>query len=386
MKRLLVTLGAAAFLLAPSQAQTLAPARTDMTTQEFRQVLLDLGSYLDSHRGTNLRGQFEAAPDDILAKLYPTVPNPRQLQSAVAALRAHDAAASVATAIPERSHRPGFQTESLPTATYPACSPNTIIDTSSGSTCGPAYPDPTNTAWQSLVNPLITFGAFSPTDYPDVATQGCSLTVSSNLSQVASALQGTVLAASSICSALPPIASNVCWGINAVFSIASATSFGLFSDCQSQGGNVSGAETDAAFHNTVTIYNALGSDFTALGTHLTSVDTDINTHLTNVDNDINTHLTTVNNTITGEFNAASTQLTNVNTQITAEFATLGSQLTEATDLLKAQLFQIMKLEMTPDGLKILNPAILTCTGSNCPNVLAACPKAGCSWNNVGPLP
>jgi hypothetical protein len=54
--------------------------------------------------------------------------------------------------------------------------------------------------------------------------------------------------------------------------------------------------------------------------------------------------------------------------------------------LNAELRQIMKLQMTPDGQQRLNPAILTCTGTNCPNVLANCPAAGCSWNNVGPLP
>jgi hypothetical protein len=54
--------------------------------------------------------------------------------------------------------------------------------------------------------------------------------------------------------------------------------------------------------------------------------------------------------------------------------------------LAADLKQVMKLELTPEGLRKIVPAILTCTGSNCPNVLANCPGTGCAWNSVGPLP
>ena len=74
------------------------------------------------------------------------------------------------------------------------------------------------------------------------------------------------------------------------------------------------------------------------------------------------------------------------TLITNDFNALTTQISQGTALLQAYLKQIMKLELTPDGQKVIVPAILTCTGTNCPNVLAKCPKAGCSWNNVGPLP
>jgi hypothetical protein len=65
---------------------------------------------------------------------------------------------------------------------------------------------------------------------------------------------------------------------------------------------------------------------------------------------------------------------------------LTTQISQGTALLQAYLKQIMKLELTPDGQKKIDPPILTCTGTNCPNVLAMCPAAGCSWNNAGPLP
>jgi hypothetical protein len=380
IKRFFLIAGVTALLVVPSGAQS-SQASNEMTIPEFRQVLVDLGTYLDAHKGTNLASQFSAIPDEQLNKLYPAVSNPRQLQSAITTLKEHDAALASGSLVSPRT-RSAPRASITPDAGVGTCGPNSIIDDSSGSACTPAYPDPNNTAWQNLVNPLITFGAFSPSDYASVSSQSCGLTVESNLSQVSSALQGAVLAASSICSALPPIASNICWAANAVFSVADAVSFGLFADCTEQDGNVNAAQIDAAFHNTVTIFNALNAGFA-----------NASTQLTNVNSQITGEFTTVNTNLSTDFNALSTQvanvdihLTNVDNHIATEFANLTTVVNQATAQLNAELKQVMKLEMTPDGQKKLNPAILTCTGTNCPNVLANCPAAGCSWNNVGPLP
>jgi hypothetical protein len=348
-----------------------------MTTSEFRQVLVDLGSYLDARKGTNLASQFSALTDSALAKLYSVTPNPLQLRSAAEGLKESDVAKAGGAALPAARTAGKSLT---PMAVAGSCAPGAIIDNSAGSNCTPSYPDPNNTAWQNMVNPVITFGGLSGS-YAAVSTESCSLTVESNLVQVVAALNGTVSAASLVCSALnaDPVGGSVAAGVCdipvSVAAVAGAISQGLLADCFEQDADINAAEIDAGFRNTVTIFNALGADFTALGTRLTSVD-----------NDINSHITTVNNQITGEFNAASTQLTNVNNQITSEFTTVGNQITQATDLLQAYLKQIMKLELTPDGQKVINPAILTCTGANCPNVLARCPAAGCTWNNAGPLP
>jgi hypothetical protein len=112
---------------------------------------------------------------------------------------------------------------------------------------------------------------------------------------------------------------------------------------------------------------------------------------------LDTHLTNVNNQITGEFSTLDTHITNVDNHVAAEFVALdahivtlvnqlSNQIAQGTALLSAELRQVMKLDLTPDGLRKIVPAILTCTGTNCPNVLALCPAAGCSWNDVGPLP
>src|SRR5215471_1506900 len=93
MKRILLLVGASALLVAPLRAQTQsAQIQNDMTISEFRQVLVDLGSYLDANKGTNVRSRFSALSDEALSKLYPSVANPQQLKSAVAALKQHDTA------------------------------------------------------------------------------------------------------------------------------------------------------------------------------------------------------------------------------------------------------------------------------------------------------
>jgi hypothetical protein len=128
-------------------------------------------------------------------------------------------------------------------------------------------------------------------------------------------------------------------------------------------------------------------------TDVNNVGTTLDLHLNNAD----THLTNVNNQITSEFLALDTHLTNVDNHVAAEFVALdahivtlvsqlSTQIAQGTALLSADLKQVMKLELTPEGQRQIVPAILTCTGTNCPNVLALCPAAGCSWNNVGPLP
>jgi hypothetical protein len=275
-----------------------------------------------------------------------------------------------------------------PQAAFPSCPANTIIDTSAGSTCTPAYPDSTNSAWRALAGALIPVGGFTgvpaeipnATDFANASREGCDLTKEVTLEQVQATLNGIVDVGQFICAALvpPDPLAIACYIAAAAIGAAGETDAGLFTDCVEQDGLVNAAEIDAAFHNTVTIYNTLKG----VDTHLTSV----NTQITNEFTAASTQLTNVNNQITGEFTAVGNQITAVDAHIATEFGALSTQVTGATDLLAAYLKQIMKLELTPDGQRVINPAILTCTGVNCPNVLANCPAAGCSWNNVGPLP
>jgi len=134
---------------------------------------------------------------------------------------------------------------------------------------------------------------------------------------------------------------------------------------------LAGATQDAILADVINVHGDVG----ALDTHLTNVNNQITNEFTALD----THVTNVDNHIANEFTALDNHLVTLFTQLTG-------QITETTKLLNADLRQVMKLELTPEGLRKIVPEILTCTGTNCPNVLANCPAAGCSWNNVGPLP
>ncbi len=374
MKRFLLVVIATALLVAPSYAQT----KQDITIPEFRQVLVDLGSWVDAKKGTDFARQFQAIDDDVLMKMYQAVPDARRFQSLVAQLKQHKFAVHSGTQA--RSNFIGAGPRPL-VVTGPACgAPNNIIE--NGGACTPAYPDPTDGAWQFMVGPLEGYTdlngipAFSPNDNASVSLQGCSLDAETVLQQINVILSAVVNSASPFCNIIPAPFNAFCWAPVGAIEIVNSIFGGFFLDCVEQDGLVNAAKIDAGFQNTATIYAALGSSSTA------TLAGDINTATVILGADISaldTHLTNVDTHITAEFTALSAQLSAALTQLT-------TQITNATALDTAELRQIMKLQLEPDGLQKIVPAILTCTGTNCPNVLNKCPAAGCSWNNVGPLP
>ena len=172
-RALLIAEYATALLIAPCYAQVQDTAtQNELSQPEFRQVLIDLGSYLDAHKGTDLLKQFEAIPDSTLSQIYPAVANPRQLQAAVRALRAEDAVkAAGAKRLATRTPVPdaGVYLGGCSSSSGCACPAGVIIDDAAGSICVPAYPNSTNMDWRNLVSPLIADGAFSaPNGYSDV--------------------------------------------------------------------------------------------------------------------------------------------------------------------------------------------------------------------------
>ena len=421
-QRLCLIAGAAAMALTSwhARAQS-APHPREMQIPEFRQVLSDAAAYLDAHAGTDLQKRFAAVPDSAIERWYSAVPNPREFQRAVAALKQQDAAAA-------RDSSLATNASLAPLAVSPTCGPpNTIIDNSPGAACTPAYPDPSVQSWKNMVTSLYNFGALpSNVSFAQLSPMHCNLTAEANLQLVNLIFQGLTNVTSLVCQAIPTPGDAICFlaAVDSV-SIANQAANGLWTSCAEQDGLVNAAELDAGFRNTITIYNSLkgltsdvsngflslnsylsnlttlvNNDYTSILGNLTTVSSQI-TNLTNATHgdftSLNNHVTTVTNTINGGFTTLDAQLTNVDNQIASEasaldahmaalFNQLAGQVGQGTALLNADLIQAMKLEMTPNGQRIINPAILTCTGTNCPNVLAACAAAGCSWNNVGPLP
>jgi hypothetical protein len=237
-----------------------------------------------------------------------------------------------------------------------------------------------------MVNPIMAFGAFPATDttYNQVSSQQCGLSVESNLVQTVAALNGTVTVAAIVCSALPPVVSNVCDGGVAVVGTAGAIAQGLLSDCDEQDGDVNSAEIDAGFLNTVTIFNALegvsatvntmssniGSDNTTLsnilgnttsiqtflgtlnsnvlsvgnneasiGNGLTNQITSLGNGLTNqingVDNDVNHNFQAINNSLANQFQGVNANVAGVNSNLSTTSAGLNLHISSVdSDVLK----------------------------------------------------
>jgi len=400
MKQLFLIITATALLMVPSLAQAQArtgapqPMQSTMSVSEFRQVLLDFGAYVDARSGTsNIRQRIEDVPLNQWETLYQQIPDPRKLQrlgSAVVVLKKAQA---------ERTQRgiPSPQLRVAPQViqrTPALLSSNGVClviiqDPPEGSgPCAPNYPDPSGPSWSTLAGDII------PTilPVPDVASAinaRCDSDEEAALSLSVSTLQALVESASPICNTIPPVANILCWAPVAAVATAGSLAQGFYNDCQEQNGDVNGAQIEATFRNTVTLYKTMGEDFGQVSAGINSIDTGITS--------ISTQVTNENTQINNELSALDTHLTNIDNHVTLEFASLNAQLvslfnqlstqiTQSGDLQSAYLKQIMKLELTPEGQRMLVPAILTCSGANCPNVLNHCPAAGCSWNNVGPLP
>jgi hypothetical protein len=188
-------------------------------------------------------------------------------------------------------------------------------------------------------------------------------------------------------------ASLVCIAVDALWVIADAIDEGIHFCDDDLTSNV----IDTSYNGLADVHTDLYTIGTNLDTHLTNVNTDIDTKVANLD----THLANVNTDIDTRITNLDTHLTNVDNHIQTEFTTLSSLLTTLITNLSSQVGaatvqlssgeqEIMKLVMTPDGLKVLNLSILTCDGTAakpCPVPLAACLASGdCSWNHVGPLP
>jgi len=146
--------------------------------------------------------------------------------------------------------------------------------------------------------------------------------------------------------------------------------------------DLTGNVIDASFVGLGDVHNDVLNIGTALDTHIGAANTDIDTK-------ISTATTTINTSISAADLDIDTKIAAVDAHVANEFTTLTTLINSLSKEQVADLQQIMKLELTPDGQKVIIPAILTCDGTAahpCPAPLAVCQANGCSWNNVGPLP
>jgi hypothetical protein len=98
-----------------------------------------------------------------------------------------------------------------------------------------------------------------------------------------------------------------------IAAIDQAIAFGVqvtlstFEFCDS---GVLSAENDAAYYNTIAIFNNLGTDSINIENQLTSVENDLDAHITAVDADLNAHITLIDGDIDNHVTAINTNVDN----------------------------------------------------------------------------
>ena len=111
------------------------------------------------------------------------------------------------------------------------------------------------------------------------------------------------------------------------YGIAEAVAFAIQISLQADefcDGSVLSAENDAAYFNTIAIYNNLNSGVTSITNQLTNTQDDLDAHLTKVDSDVNAHITAIDADIDTHVAAINT---NVDTSIATANANLAAQIT-----------------------------------------------------------
>ncbi len=148
--------------------------------------------------------------------------------------------------------------------------------------------------------------------------------------------------------------------------------------------DLTGAEIDANYARLAHIHD----DLAGVQTGVTTIDGNTSNLGTQISN-VGAQLSNVDTHISNEITAVDAHLTAVFAALSAKLTTLQASVDLANQRLLKTIAgeqQIMKLELTPEGQRIILSSVLSCTGSDCPNVLALCPGGVCAWNNVGPLP
>ena len=155
--------------------------------------------------------------------------------------------------------------------------------------------------------------------------------------------------------------------------------------------DLTGTLGDTSYLRLAFINDEIGDLQTGVNTITTNV-SNVSTQISGQISGVDTHISTVDTHISNEIAALDAHMTALLAALSTQVANVQASVSLANQRLLKSLAvqtQVMKLELTPEGARIIAPSILTCTGSDCPtNLLANCtgPAGACTWNNVGPLP
>lgn len=110
--------------------------------------------------------------------------------------------------------------------------------------------------------------------------------------------------------------------------------------------------------------------------------TDLVTHDLEISNQLTQHDVDISNQLTQHDIDISNQLAQHDADIKALLGILQQTVEENQRLIKISMsrqLEVMKLLISVEGLREINPEVLTCTGDDCPQLIA-CPSGEYSWN------
>jgi hypothetical protein len=227
---------------------------------------------------------------------------------------------------------------------------------------------------------------------PGLDDERCDANFEAGVAIAAATFAFANIIADNVCEALPELADIPCWVANGVLQVAAESTNTVAAQCAIVDGAVDATEIEAAFENTVALYKNLDAHHLALKAHDTDVKTAISTvsasllaALSKHDVDIKTAVTAAVTTLVGALGKHDADmkagLSKHDTDIKALLAAVKTVVDQNTQQLlvsKALDTQIIRLLLTPEGNRQVNPAVFTCTGDNCPKVLN-CPGGECSF-------
>jgi hypothetical protein len=234
----------------------------------------------------------------------------------------------------------------------------------------PAYPAGSNYATFRATLPGLGAMVDSAGSVPGLDDERCDANFEAGVAIAAATFAFANLIAEVVCEALPELADIPCWIAQGVLQGAAEANNTVAAQCAIVDGAVDATEIEAAFENTVAIYRNLDAHHLALKAH----DGEVKTTITNVANALTLALSKHDADIKLNLNQHDTDIK----ALLAAVKAVVDLNTQQLKVSKALDGQIIRLLLTPEGKKAVNPAVMTCTGDNCPQVLD-CPGGECSF-------
>ena len=197
-------------------------------------------------------------------------------------------------------------------------------------------------------------------------------------------LEFTAIAAQAVCDG-SLLAAPIACPLAATANVAARAAQVVLQQAAYQDGLIDGAEIEAAFENTKTIIgqgNDLAED---LENHDANIDADLAAHDANIDADLAAHDANIDADLAAHDANIDADLQQHDADIKELLEDLQGAVDENQRLIKitmARQLEIMRLLITPNGRRSINPDVLNCTGDDCPEypALQLCPDGSLDWN------